>query len=57
MLCVTEHWGSNHNADRAVDLAGFPPRLPGFKPEPGHVGFVVDKVTPEQIFSKYFCFA
>jgi hypothetical protein len=35
-------------------VAGFPPRRPGFKPGSGHVGFVVDKVAPGQVFSEYF---
>jgi hypothetical protein len=26
-------------------VAAFPPRQPGFKLRPGHVGFVVDKVA------------
>jgi hypothetical protein len=31
-------------------VAGFPPRRPGFEPRSVHVGFVVDKVEPEQIY-------
>jgi hypothetical protein len=34
----------------------FPPRRPGFEPRSGHVGFVVDKVTLGQVFSKYSSF-
>jgi hypothetical protein len=37
-------------------VAGFPPRRPGFKPGSSHVGFVVDKVALEQVFSEYFGF-
>jgi hypothetical protein len=37
-------------------VAGFPPRLPGFKPGSSHVGFVVDKVALGQVFSEYFDF-
>jgi hypothetical protein len=37
-------------------VAGFPPRRPGFEPTSGHVGFVVDKMAPGQVFSKYFGF-
>jgi hypothetical protein len=29
---------------------------PGFEPGSGHVGFVVDKVALEQVFSEYFGF-
>jgi hypothetical protein len=29
---------------------------PRFDPRTGHVGFVVDKVEMEQVFSKYFSF-
>jgi hypothetical protein len=31
-------------------------RRPGFNPGSGQVGFVVDKVAPEQVFSEYFGF-
>jgi hypothetical protein len=34
----------------------FPPLRPGFEPRSGHVGFVVDKVALEQVFSEYFGF-
>jgi hypothetical protein len=34
-------------------VAGFPPLRPGFEPRSGHVGFVVDKVALEQVFSEY----
>jgi hypothetical protein len=37
-------------------VAGFPPRRPGFEPGSGHVGFVVDKVALEEVFSEYFGF-
>jgi hypothetical protein len=37
-------------------VAGFPPRRSGFKPGPGHVEFVVDKVAQRQVFSEYFGF-
>jgi hypothetical protein len=37
-------------------VAGFPSRGPGFAPECGHVGFVVDKLALGQVFSKYFGF-
>jgi hypothetical protein len=37
-------------------VAGFQPRLPGFKPGSSHVGFVVDKVALGQVFSEYFDF-
>jgi hypothetical protein len=36
-------------------VAGFPPPLSGFA-SGQHVGFVVDKVTLEQVFSEYFGF-
>jgi hypothetical protein len=35
--------GSHHKLRRLV--AGFKLRRPGFEPESGHVGFVVDKVA------------
>jgi hypothetical protein len=38
-------------------VAGFPLRRPGFDPGSGHVGFVVDKVAPGQVFSEYFDFS
>jgi hypothetical protein len=42
---------------RAIAQAvSHPPRLPGFDPRSGHVGFVVDEVALGQVFSKYFCF-
>jgi hypothetical protein len=41
---------------RAVVQAGFPPRLPGFEPGSGHVGFVVDKTALGKIFLEYFGF-
>jgi hypothetical protein len=31
-------------------------RRPGFEPGSGHVGFVVDEVAQEQVFSEYFGF-
>jgi hypothetical protein len=31
-------------------------RRPGFAPRSGQVGFVVDKVALEQVFSEYFGF-
>jgi hypothetical protein len=37
-------------------VAGLPQWGPGFEPTSGHVGFVVDKVALEQVFSKYFDF-
>jgi hypothetical protein len=37
-------------------VAGIPPRRPGFDPTSGDMGFVVDKVAREQIFSEYFNF-
>jgi hypothetical protein len=37
-------------------VAGFPLRWHGFKPGSSHVGFVVDKVGLEQVFSEYFGF-
>jgi hypothetical protein len=37
-------------------MMAVPPRRPGFEPGPGHVGFVVDKVALEQVFSEYFGF-
>jgi hypothetical protein len=37
-------------------IAGFPPRRFRFDPRSGHVGFVVDKVALEQVFSEYFGF-
>jgi hypothetical protein len=37
-------------------VAGFPPRRPGFKPGSSYVGFVVDKVALDQVFSEYFRF-
>jgi hypothetical protein len=37
-------------------VAGFPPRRPGFYPRSSHVGFVVEKVALEQVFSEYFGF-
>jgi hypothetical protein len=37
-------------------VAGFPPRLHGFKPGTSQVGFVVDKVEMGQVFSEHFGF-
>jgi hypothetical protein len=37
-------------------VTGFPPRRPGFEPRSGPVGFVVNKVALEQVFSEYFGF-
>jgi hypothetical protein len=37
-------------------VAAFPPRRPGVKPGSGQVGFVVNKVALEQVFSEYFGF-
>jgi hypothetical protein len=37
-------------------VVGFPPRRPGFEPVSGQVGFVVDKVALDQVFSEYFGF-
>jgi hypothetical protein len=37
-------------------VAGFSPRLPGFKPGSSHVGFVVEKVALGQVFFGYFGF-
>jgi hypothetical protein len=34
----------------------FPTGRPGFEPRLGHVGFVVDEATLEQVFSKYLSF-
>jgi hypothetical protein len=39
-----------------LEVAGFPPRRPGFDHRSGHVGFVVDKVALGQDFSEYFGF-
>jgi hypothetical protein len=36
--------------------AGIPSLRSGFDPRSDHVGFVVDKVAPEQVFSEYFGF-
>jgi hypothetical protein len=36
--------------------SGFPLPRPGFYPRSGHVGFVVDKVALNQVFSEYFGF-
>jgi hypothetical protein len=38
-------------------VAGFPTRWPGFDPRSDHVGFVVDKMTAEQVFSEYYGFS
>jgi hypothetical protein len=38
-------------------VIGFPPRRPWFDPGSGQVGFVVDKVALEQVFSEYFGFS
>jgi hypothetical protein len=48
-------------ADRAAPLlrwlvAGFHVRWPGFQPDSGNVGFVVDEVALGQFFSGYFGF-
>jgi hypothetical protein len=37
-------------------VTGFAQRRPGFEPGLGHVGFVVDKVALEQVFSEPFSF-
>jgi hypothetical protein len=37
-------------------VAGFPPRRPGFQPGLRHVGFVVNRVAMEQVFSEDFNF-
>jgi hypothetical protein len=37
-------------------VAGFPPRLPEFDPGSGHLGFVMDKADPVQVFAGYFGF-
>jgi hypothetical protein len=37
-------------------VAGYPPRRPGFEPRSVLVGFVVNKVALEQVFSEYFGF-
>jgi hypothetical protein len=37
-------------------MAGFTLRRPGFEPRSSHVGFVVDKVALEQVFSEYVGF-
>jgi hypothetical protein len=37
-------------------VTGFPSRRPAFESKSGHVGFMVDKVAPEQVFSEYFGF-
>jgi hypothetical protein len=37
-------------------VAGFPPQRPEFDPWSSHVGFVVSKVSLEQVFSEYFSF-
>jgi hypothetical protein len=37
--------------------AGFPRRRPEFDPGLGHVGYVMNKVAPEQVFSVYFQFS
>jgi hypothetical protein len=37
-------------------VAGFPSRRLGFDPSSNYVGFMVDKMALEQVFSEYFCF-
>jgi hypothetical protein len=37
-------------------VSDFPLRRPGFEPRSRHVGFVVDEVTLEKVFSEYFDF-
>jgi hypothetical protein len=37
----------------AQAVSSFLPRRPEFRPTSGHVGFVVDKVALEQVFSEY----
>jgi hypothetical protein len=39
-----------------MQMAGFPPRHPGFEPRRGHVGFVVEKVAQGQVFYDYLGF-
>jgi hypothetical protein len=39
-----------------MQVAGFPPRRPGFETRSGHVGFVVDRVALGQVFSEYVGF-
>ena len=38
-------------------VAGLPPRRPGFDPGSVHVGFVVNKVTLGQVFSRVLRFS
>jgi hypothetical protein len=38
-------------------VTGFPQWRPGFEPKSVHVGFVVDKGAPRQVFSEYFRFS
>jgi hypothetical protein len=37
-------------------VADFSARQPSLDPRSGHMGFVVDKVSLEQVFSEYFGF-
>jgi hypothetical protein len=39
-----------------LQVIGFPPRLSGFEPRSGLVGFVVDNAALGQVFSRYFYF-
>jgi hypothetical protein len=45
--------GSFEKGRAIAQVAGFPPRRPGFASGSGQVGFVVDKVKLEQVFSEY----
>jgi hypothetical protein len=37
-------------------VAGLSPRSPGFAPGSVHVGFVMGKAAPGQVFLVFFCF-
>jgi hypothetical protein len=37
-------------------VAGPPPQRSGFLPRPVHVGFMVDKVVVDEVFSEFFGF-
>jgi hypothetical protein len=59
-LCYVNPYSANTQQKPAPQIkrwvAGFPPRQRGFEPGSGQVGFVVDKVALEQVFSEYFGF-
>jgi hypothetical protein len=53
--CTTTRKSCNDCPTWVVRLVpGFPPRQPGFEPESGHVGFVVNKVALRQVSSEFF---